>query len=85
MNQKQNWDKEDDSLQEEFLDIHELYQRNQHKPKPVSRRLDRLIRQQARVNQHQDLSKNWIFSAAVKLTLAILLLFSIGLAFVLID
>lgn len=76
-----DWDEEDELFEAEFLDISTLHQQSQSNPPKVPSRLSRLIRQQAKANPTDDLTKNWLFSKAMLLVLAILILFSVGLVF----
>ena len=77
-----DWEEEDELFQAEFLEISSIYRASQNMPPKVPSKLSRLIRQQAKNSPVDDLAKNWIFSKAMMLLLAVLTLFSVGLVFV---
>lgn len=79
---KSQWTNEDFELHEAFEEVSEAY-RSERGPAPrVPSALDRRIREQARYHIGAELSENWIFSKAPQLAVAAILLFSIGIYFV---
>ena len=83
INNRQNWAEEDFEIHKEFEDVSSaLDSINSFVPR-VPGRLDRKIRDLANYSTASELSHNWIFSRAPQLALAAILLFGIGVYFVL--
>jgi hypothetical protein len=83
MNNRQNWDEDDFEIHEEFEDLSSTLDAIKSFAPRVPRRLDRRIRDLANYQSASELSNNWIFSRAPQLALAAILLFGIGVYFVL--
>jgi hypothetical protein len=83
MNNRQNWDEDDFEIHEEFEDVSSTLDAIKSFAPRVPRRLDRRIRDLANYQSASELSHNWIFSKAPQLALAAILLFGIGVYFVL--
>jgi hypothetical protein len=83
MNNRQNWDEDDFEIHEEFEDVSSTLDAIKSSAPRVPRRLDRRIRDLANYQSANELSDNWIFSRAPQLALAAILLFGIGVYFVL--
>jgi hypothetical protein len=80
--QRQNWERDDYELDDEFKDISKLVREHHSTPPKVPRRLDRLIRKYASQNSGTDLQNNWLLGPGLQLAMVILLFFVIGLMFV---
>ena len=83
MNNRKNWDEDDFEIHEEFEDVSSTLDAIKSFAPRVPRRLDRRIRNLANYQSASELSHNWIFSRAPQLALATILLFGIGIYFVL--
>jgi len=83
INSRQNWAEEDFEIHEEFEDVSSALDSIKSFVPRVPGRLDRRIRNLANYQTASELSHNWIFSRAPQLALAAILLFGIGVYFVL--
>lgn len=79
---RDKWDQEDLDLEREFGEVAEAWRRSAGNSPRVSRSLDRKIREQSRYRVGEQLKQNWILGHGPLLILAILLLFAIGVFFV---
>lgn len=79
---RDNWDQEDLDLEKEFGEVAEAWRRSAGNSPRVPRALDRKIREQSRYRVGEQLKQSWILGHGPLLILAILLLFAIGVFFV---
>ncbi|MFT4677456.1 MAG: hypothetical protein ACJAX5_001974 [Patiriisocius sp.] len=81
------WSEEDRQIEQEFAEVISIFQeqisQQQNPPESVPRRLDRQIKRLAKVNALDDIDKNWILSNGARLTLVVLLFFSIAMIWLL--
>ncbi len=79
---RQYWDEDDYEIESEFEDVADVLHSAMESVPNVPGRLDRIIRERAKFQSGRELTQNWFFSRAPQLALAALLLFSIGVYFV---
>ena len=82
--QKQpDWNQEDYDLEQEFEDVAHLVRHFKSTTPQVPDDRDRALRQRARCRRANDLPVNWLFGSTLQLAMAAILLFAIGIMFVL--
>lgn len=83
------WSEEDREIEQEFAEVISLVQKQmvqeQNTPKNVPPRLDRQIKQLAKGTALEELEKSWILSNGARLTLVVLLFFSIAMIWLLLE
>jgi hypothetical protein len=76
------WSEEDREIEQEFAEVISIVQ-EQNTPGSVPPRLDRQIKRLAKVNALEEIEKSWILSNGARLTLVVLLFFSIAMIWLL--
>ncbi len=77
------WESEDDQLHREFADVSEIWRERKSELPEVPSALDRKIRNHVGLSIETEIVNSWVLGAVPKLALAALLLFGIGIMFVL--
>ncbi|MFT7042694.1 MAG: hypothetical protein ACJAW7_001452 [Candidatus Azotimanducaceae bacterium] len=77
-----NWQDDDNQLQNDFADISALHQGSTTVNPEVPQDLSESVLRQARLHQAENMTTSWILSPAMLLALATLLLFVIGILYV---
>lgn len=80
--QREQWNREDVELEEEFEDVTSAWRQSRGKPPRPPRSLDRQIKAQAGYQAGESLTQSWVLGPGPQLVLVICLLFGIGLFFV---
>lgn len=80
--QREQWNREDLELEEEFEDVTSAWHKSRGKPPRPPRSLDRHIKAQAGYQASESLTQSWVLGPGPQLVLVICLLFGIGLFFV---
>ena len=76
------WSEEDREIEREFAEVISIV-RARNTTESVPPRLDRKIKQLAKVNALDEIEKSWLLSNAARLTLVVLLFFSIAMIWLL--
>ncbi len=80
---RRNWDEDDFNIEKEFEDVSSALDSIQQPVPGVPANLDRRVRDLAGYQAGNDLSENWIFTRTPQLAVAAVLLFGIGVYYVL--
>lgn len=80
--QREQWDREDVELAEEFEDVTSAWRQSRGKPPHPPHSLDQQIKAQAGYQAGESLTQSWMLGQGPQLVLVICLLFGIGLFFV---
>lgn len=80
--QREQWNREDLELEEEFEDVASAWRQSRGKPPSPPRSLDRQIKAQAGYRAGESLTQSWVLGPGPQLVLVVCLLFGIGLFFV---
>ncbi|MCB1646562.1 MAG: hypothetical protein KDI36_13975 [Pseudomonadales bacterium] len=78
-----HWEEDDLELEQEFAPVSTQWQHLQPAAPQADPAIERRIRQLARVRHASKLERNWIFGDLPRLTVVMLLFFSIGLGYLL--
>jgi len=76
------WSEEDRDIEQEFAEVISIVQ-ERNTSESVPPRLDRQIRRLAKVNALDEIEKSWLLSNGARLTLVVLLFFSIAMIWLL--
>jgi len=79
---RNNWRGEDFEFQQEFQDVSDIFQKNDIDTSPVPGYLDRQIKELAYHQVAEELDGHWLVGGIPQLSMAVSLLFAVGILFV---